>query len=583
VLTRLFASLSTHPNETLELPVAPNVFGSAIHEILRPLGVGAETQQIIFHEAANVLAAKLVEFYTHLIEELKSNNLVTETHESPSAGNGFAYADPTPRFLTEHAGDKSEQKPVAVAPQETDEVNYSQTDLADLLHRIQQGPDPIPKSTESPPSAEVPQDSAARQAESTDASPALDTALNDRIETTGKLPEILRNDKQVSEDVIPWIRSLSQPLLKASIMDPRFFHNGLHPLRKIFNQLEHLGMYIDRADQTQIASRISPIDELVEQVVKNPQENESELGEVSKQLGIIEAQRSKEFTQNVEQVVLSCEGLQRAEHAEKAVRNQLNGQLSGQQVPRVVTELLAAGWLLLLERTYIREGAEGSTWKQYLFVLERLIQRLSKPQQSQSQSGQEGLELYRVVEYAFESVSFDPFRKKTLLDSLKNLLVDESQHPRNTQPEMSDFQPLVPRGESNAQTDQDASIEPAAPERIPNGAWKEALERSQELFEGNRVEVALPDGSTRSYRLVWIGDKNSRFVFVDHRGQKALEFDLTQLATKIHYGDLTLKPETGIPLIDRLAAAMLEEAREQESHGYRDQPGQRKDGFDLIR
>ena len=568
-LGQQLASLTTHSDDQMEVPVAPNVFGGAIREILEPLRVGVETQQIIFREAADVLTEKLGKFYAHLIDELRSN-VVTETQDHSGAGNGFAQAGPTPRFLTEHSNDLAESKPVETAGPSTEELHDAQEELhntheelVNLLQQIQGNPDQmIPDSAEPQQTAESLQDGAAQDSDSTNAAPPLDASLDEQIETTGRLLEILQNEEQVSANVIPWIRSLSQPLLKTSLMDPRFFDNQRHPLRSILNQLEQLGMYIDRNDQSQVAGRIASIDNLVERVVSNPEDTEGVLGEVATQLGIIEAQCSREYSQNVEQVVLTCEALQRAAHAEQAVCDQLNVQLSQQQVPCVVTDLLQTGWLLLLERTYIREGTEGSTWKQYLFVLERLIQLLSKHQQPHSQSGQEGLELYRVVAYALQSVSFDPLRKKNLLDSLKNLLVDDSQ-PRDTQPDMSDFEPLHPSGKSTYYRNESASLEPPAPQGASQEAWRDALEQVQALCEGNRVEVVSQDGSTRSYRLAWIGDKNSKFVFVDPCGLKAEEFDLAGLANKIYACELTAKTETDTPLIDQLAAAMGRETEEQ--------------------
>ena len=561
-LGQQLASLATHSDDQMEVPVAPNVFGGAIREILEPLRVGVETQQIIFREAADVLTEKLGKFYTHLIDEL-SSNVVTEVQDHSAAANGFAQAGPTPRFLTEHGNDQTEPKPVEAADPSTEQLHNTHEDLVNLLQQIQGNPDQmIPDAAEPPQTAESPQDAAAQDSDSTIAAPPLDAPLDEQIETTGRLLDILRNDEQVSASVIPWIRSLSQPLLKTSLLDPHFFDNRRHPLRNILNQLEQLGMYIDRNDQGQVAGLIASIDNLVERVVENPEDNEGVLGEVSTQLGIIESQCSGEYTQNVEQVVLTCEALQRAAHAEQAVCDQVNAQLSQQQVPRVVTDLLQTGWLLLLERTYIREGTEGSTWKQYLFVLERLIQLLSKHQQSHSQSGQEGLELYRVVAYALQSVSFDPLRKNKLLDALKNLLVDDAQ-PRDTQPDMWDFEPLHPSGKSTYYKSDSAALEPPAPQGASQEEWLEAVEQVQALLEGNRVEVVSHDGSTRPYRLAWIGDKNSKFVFVDHCGRKAAEFDLAELANKIYACELTVKSETGTPLIDRLAAAM---GREIEEH-----------------
>ncbi len=567
VLSQQLNSLSALPEANIELPVAPNVFGGAIHEILQPLSVGADTQHIIFEVAANVLAEKLGDFYSHLTDELETNNAVSDKQARDRNGGaainyGFRHLEPTPQFLTDHTEPSVEQKPIDNGPATNDESQLNQADLTNLLQSIQQVQDPLPEAESTESSADNPDSnhSAANQAENEHDTPALEAAPDEQSETTEKLFEILRRDEQLSENVIPWIRSLSQPLLNASLVDPRFFDNRQHPLRKLVNQLEHMDMFIDREDRSKIATRVDPIDELVQEAATSLQDNEGVPGELSSQLGIIETQISRDYEQNVEQVVLACEGLQRATHAEQEVRDQVNRQLSGQQVPRIVSELLEAGWLLLLQRTYVREGGEGSTWKQYLFVLERLLQRLSKPHPAESQSGQEGLELYRVVEYAIDSVSFDPYKKKALLDALRNLIVDDCQQPPDAEPDMVEFKPLKAGGEGGSEANQSASTEPAAPEGVSDSTWNDILEQARDLREGNRFNVVTPDGSSRTYRLVWIGDNSSKFVFVDYRGRKAQELDLAQVADKLHSGELSLKQEPRTPLIDRLAAAMLEDA-----------------------
>lgn len=99
---------------------------------------------------------------------------------------------------------------------------------------------------------------------------------------------------------------------------------------------------------------------------------------------------------------------------------------------------------------------------------------------------------------------------------------------------------------------------PAAPRAPLPEAWRQWLERARRLRVGDRV-VFEPEGSEAT--LVFIGQDDGAFVFVDARGERSHTLTLQELAMRLRRESLLPLDAAEAPLLDRGVYRMMERIR----------------------
>jgi diguanylate cyclase (GGDEF)-like protein len=96
--------------------------------------------------------------------------------------------------------------------------------------------------------------------------------------------------------------------------------------------------------------------------------------------------------------------------------------------------------------------------------------------------------------------------------------------------------------------------------------WTSLLARCAEIEVGARVRLLNEDDGDRELRVAWIRADRELFVLVDHRGLKAHELQLVELALGLHKQRIEIEQPDGRPLSDRAVDSILVRMEERLAH-----------------
>ncbi|NIR28140.1 MAG: DUF1631 family protein [Gammaproteobacteria bacterium] len=132
----------------------------------------------------------------------------------------------------------------------------------------------------------------------------------DAIEVVGALINSILEDPSVDDGAKARVGKLSVPLLKVALQDPSFFDNEDHPARQVVNQLGRVELSAgDPGETTRFRLRRS-VDPLIRRVLTEYEDDPRVFDDVRNELDRLAHDREQEYTQNVAEVIKSCEAQQ---------------------------------------------------------------------------------------------------------------------------------------------------------------------------------------------------------------------------------------------------------------------------------
>ena len=479
----------------VEVPFEPQQFTEGLIEVVQRLELAGPTRRALFDQAAGTIAPELARLYRALDETLAP---VAAPEVEDGRAQGLAPA----------------RRSRAERPAELDGA-------ADKPARADVGPPSEVRATAS-----------TRRAAAQRASFARDLL--------GRIGAAQVQDGAASE----WLRQLEAPLVREAQANHRFFDDPEHPLRAILDGLAHLehfrGGGAEGADD-QLSRRV--VDLIAP--VGNRQASASDLHEVAAAVGQLVAETSAVYQRRVERVVEASEWRDRARRARAAVARELHRRYAGAPVPEVLLELLDAGWRAALERSWLRPAGEAEAYQAKLALADQLVRTLGQRTQG-GESASEQAVLFAGLSAELDAAVFDPYRRTAVEARLRRELLEPAATPAKLT--------VMPALE-------DGRDEPAvaqAPEGVSAQAWQAALTRAEGIRVGDRLRLLDDPGGQRDLRFAWIRDDRALFALVDHRGVKARDIALRELALALARQRAEVSPVDGRPASDGAVDTMLE-------------------------
>ncbi len=384
----------------------------------------------------------------------------------------------------------------------------------------------------------------------------MDYEQNNAVDVIENLFGSILEDPTVADGIKPWIRGLEIPLLKTAILDEAFLRAKSHPARQVLNQLDRLGVAIGEDGGLTDQDVRPTIDHLMGRIVNEFDQDTGIFSEVIKELDALEESQNRLFRRNVERAISACEGTYRVEKAKRAVFEELDRRIGGKRVPEIIPALLDAGWHALLVLAYIRHGHESREWLEYLDIIDQLLLRLDDNDTEHQNLSLDVPALLGLIDQGLGSVSGDPFQSTKILDELRALLKNDREG--RTPPAMvvvrrDTIDPQLGRG--------DATL--MAPEEVSEQAWAQWINRAKRLQEGDWL--VFPDGSQgqQPLKLIWIGEGNASYVFVNRKGIRVADLSLQELALRLGHGTAKILEESNLSLVERASHKMLEKMQDQ--------------------
>lgn len=362
----------------------------------------------------------------------------------------------------------------------------------------------------------------------------LSSTDKNNIKVYEHLFETLLNDMLLSDDIKPYIQSIHLPILDQAIQTPNFLESHDHPARNIINQLSWLDSAVKDNKIVKSTHIRQLLDPLIEEITEASLNDTAIFDSVEQKLEEIYELIHHATELNIKRVTEACEGKQNLEKARLSVQQELNQHLSGKQVPKIIITLLNKGWQHLLVIAKLNNDTSG--FQKYLSIISNLNDWITGSANASEQQAESTLEF---IDTQLQTVCTNTFEHSNILGELSDVMLKDPVRPDSVTVEMATFNP-----EKNDQSID--SVKPSSTEidQLKVGDWLSFLFEDEDEFE--------------PLKLVWIGDIQDLFLFVDRNGIKKLELQGAKLAEMISNDQAKNIENLDLPIIDRATNHMLQ-------------------------
>ena len=371
---------------------------------------------------------------------------------------------------------------------------------------------------------------------------ALSASQDKNLDVVDRFFSSLLKNRKLTDVAKMQIKGLEVPVLQLMMRNPAFLEDSNNSARQLIDRLASVGVKggrISGAQQERINS-------LIMRIQAEHDQDGAVFDEALDEVDDIVERQNLLYRRNVERVTAAAEGQQKVEESKRAVSESIAECVSGKRVPKAVSTLLNGGWKDLLSLTYIRQGPESQNWQDYLNALKTLIAV------GQDSSFQYNLpELLKVIQEGLGAISANHIPSGHIRDEIKRLLVRK---PGDAEPELVE----IPSATESPSSPSENQVEEAK-----NRGLQRWLQRVQKLKTGDWLRLERENKEFDYIRLVWVGKKSSRYVFVNHQGMKVIDLDALTLAAYMQKGIAVPEPHVERPVVDESLDTMVKDLYDQ--------------------
>lgn len=363
----------------------------------------------------------------------------------------------------------------------------------------------------------------------------------DSADMVESLFENLVHNEQVLDDLRAELRKLEVPILKVMLRDPELFSADYHPARQAVN---YLALLSDRRS-INIADNRPIIIDAISTILKDEGENNEGFTQVLGELDELVGREKHYFERNLTRVVEACEGQQRITQANLLIEWELDRLLTPQPVGKPILDLVDHGWKELMRLSYFREGTSSLAWEMTLVVLDQLIVRTVNGAWEASRLRFSSHKLLTLIRKGLSKIPDSNASHKSVVQNLEELL----EYPSGE--DFAIVQYVSPLDTGNMDAGQSAVESPD--KNLPR--W---IKRAKALQVGQWLQRHGKENEAQLYYLAWVAVEFSRYVFSDHRGMKAEELSLEQVAHLLRDGNLTALNDARAPALEKGLDALVQ-------------------------
>ena len=523
--SRLAAERRAATSRSLTVPFEPQQFTGVLKDLAKDLDLGAISRGVFFDQAARILKDKLGGFYQELDAALDAVGAPV----AQASGN-VAVLHSSGRAPQAAATDAEVARAAALGRPEEGAHARAQTDITGGFAAAGGSIDQRLLQT------------------------LLAREVKERTSHAQELMSYIADTPDVGKGLAGWLEQLGEPLVREAAADQTFFHDKQNPMREILDALGHLQMFLPGAGAVPADDPIGRRISQLLQPIGRAGTDRAALREIADSVSELTGEQSRQYQHNVERVVQACEGQDRVRRARQAVVADVNRRYAGRQVPELIPELIDVGWRTVLELAWLRSVDGGESYAEQLGRLDSLVARLGG-EPFEYQSGEMNTaELGDVIADELAIVAFDPFRRNQFEGRLREALRGST----SGKTRLVEMPSLI---------DQRADAESQSrPDGISEQVWNVLLERCMNIVVGDRLRLPQDPEVQQELRVAWIRNDHERFVTVDHRGLRARELGLAELATGLHERRINVDPSDGRPLSVRAVDSILSRMEEQLAH-----------------
>jgi hypothetical protein len=374
------------------------------------------------------------------------------------------------------------------------------------------------------------------------------------LDIVAELFDLLFGDPSVAEGIKALVSRLQSTVLKAAMLNQRFFADRGHPARRFLDSISTVairwGKVVNADDPF-----YRKLSELVDKVQANYDGDmgvfdaaNAELDEFLAEREKIEEQQDRELADAVhareEEIRLTRAAQMRAQRA----ANQCIERVLGPQVPREIEEFLRSYWRDVVQGRISRAGEDGAPTTDALRTAVALILAVT-PKYDPSERKRHAAALpglLKNLNAGFDEIGTSPTERKSFMDLLADLQFSalRAEPQKRADPAAKPAAEEKPRPVAAAPTlqvshatnsgvkVQDISLSESQDLGAENTPDRADLRRVRQLVRGDWVDF-LTAGQSRRERLTWINTSRTLFLFSNSAAACAISITPEALAVRL--------------------------------------------------
>lgn len=371
---------------------------------------------------------------------------------------------------------------------------------------------------------------------------------NDTVELTAMLFQSLGQQIAAASPGRAVLGGLQWPMLRAAVNDRGFFDQAEHPARQLLDTVgEAAQHWLDPAEGEPDAALVDRLERLVVEASHAQVIDPTWRADIEQQIALLSRKAHVAERRQIE----AMEGRDRLERARQRATEIMNEHMVRGAAPRgVLRILLERTWADVLALHILRGGETGEAFLYCLGVTDQLLGRrpIVDPQKLRQdvERGLEHLGMHAAEAAQVAAGVFEPLGEQH----------DEGLTPTDIALRLKQRPRL---GEGTAHGEPVAPVHPTpldpAAQAIYDGFGS--------LRFGTWFEFVRPEGGVTLRKLAWFSPGTGRCLFVNQRGSRSEDIDLTRLARLIASGEAREWKEQRMSIVDRAWRAVARNLRRE--------------------
>ncbi len=390
----------------------------------------------------------------------------------------------------------------------------------------------------------------------------------DVINLVSLLFQYILEDESLAGPMKGLIAHLQIPVLKAAMMDKRFFSKEGHPARLLLNTIADACLGWQAQGDCEEDPLYIEIDSLVKHVLSTADGSPDVFQEALDDFKTYLEQERRKAEIVTKRVLDAQGGKEAAVMARSAVDDLLKEKMATQPVPEVLQTLLEEGWSKVLYLRYVQQGENSEGWKSAVTIVDNLLWSV-EPVSTAAQREKLLAELPPILEQlrnGLNQIGYNPFDLKAQLQQLEAIHLDRLKRVTQIGDEVEaavvEDVAAFEDAEHDIDLDQlDAALAESLGETEAVGAkeLEEAARRLSRLQVGTWVEFVQENKPLRC-RLAAVIASTGRHIFVNRSGMKVAEREKDDLVRLLATDKLALLDD-GM-LFDRALESVISNLRD---------------------
>jgi len=410
-----------------------------------------------------------------------------------------------------------------------------------------------------------------RIARNSDAARDVKPAEAVTLDVVSELFDLIFSDASVSEGIKALVSRLQTTVLRAAMINQRFFADRGHPARRFLDSISVVairwGKKINSDDPFYLK-----LAELVEKVQSSYDGDmtvfdaaNAELDEFLAEREIIEEKHNRELAEAVHAREEEMRLKRLAEVRAQRAANDCIARLITPEIPVEIEEFLRTYWRDVLQGRIAKSGEDGAPAAEALQAASDLLGTLAPLQVPADRQRQVAAlpALVRRLNSGFDEIGTSPVERQSFMDTLMNLQLDVLRGKKKTVAKAAEQAPEAPRRSArdagptlqvSHETDtgirvQDISLPDNAGLNDQNTPDRADIRRVRQLVRGDWVDF-ITVSETRRERLTWINPSRTLILFSNRASECALSITPDALAVRLRNGTAVIvKPDQ--PIFER--------------------------------